>query len=111
MIKPKSLAFVSFNLLRIVSVVCFLLVSGATIESMVEDGHNISAAEPEDWDECEYIPGTDVPTHAWGIFWVHLNRTFILVLCLFGLFSGEYMRQKRGTRLQEQSNMADQSTT
>ncbi|CAO1638051.1 unnamed protein product [Parajaminaea phylloscopi] len=87
MIHTPLLVFLSFNVLRTISIACLLMVFAATIQSMVLDGRYIMTAEPDDWLDCDYIPDTDVPTHAWGIFWAHLDRVFILILCLLGFMS------------------------
>ncbi|KAK0549502.1 hypothetical protein OC846_004034 [Tilletia horrida] len=58
---------------------------------MVADGRGVQAAQQNGFDAaatgCDYYPGTDVPLHVWGIFWVHLNRVFELILLIFCILS------------------------
>jgi hypothetical protein len=92
MLTRTGAAFVGLNLVRLLSITATLLVLAATLEVMVIDGRLVAAArknEAEVWDDCEYVPGTDVPTHTWGLFWTQLDRTFVLVLCIICVFSGE----------------------
>lgn len=87
LLTPTAIAFVGFNALRLLSVVSLLLVFAATIQSMVLDGREVAMAQPGDYEDCDYLPGTDIPTHVWGLFWSHLDRTFILILCCIGVLS------------------------
>lgn len=83
-------AFVGLNLLRLLSIVASILVLASTLEVMVLDGRETAAATKEDatiWDDCEYIPGTDVPTHTWGLFWAQLDRAFVMLLCIICVLS------------------------
>lgn len=95
MLTRTGAAFVGLNIVRLLSITATLLVLAATLEVMIIDGRLVAAAPKEDaevWDDCEYVPGTDVPTHTWGLFWTQLDRTFVLVLCIICVFSGEYGR-------------------
>ncbi|PWN22245.1 hypothetical protein BCV69DRAFT_292755 [Microstroma glucosiphilum] len=90
MLTRTGAAFVGLNFVRLLSITALLLVLAATLEVMVIDGRLVAAARKEDaevWDDCEYVPGTDVPTHTWGLFWTQLDRTFVLVLCIICVFS------------------------
>ncbi|CAO1614290.1 unnamed protein product [Sympodiomycopsis kandeliae] len=90
MIPLHGIGFFGFNILRFVSVIATVLVLSSTLMVMVLDGREYNAAKrdsPEDFDDCEYLPGTDVPTHTWGIFWVQLDRTFVLILLILCVLS------------------------
>ena len=92
MLPIHGFAFFGFNALRLLSVVATLLVFATTLMVMVLDGREYNAAQdgPEDeYIDCEYFPGTDVPTHVWGIFWVQLDRTFVFILLLLCVLSGK----------------------
>lgn len=102
----SGVAFVLFNILRLVSIVATILVFAATLEMMVLDGREAAEASREDpdvYEDCEYVPGTDVPTHTWGLAWAQLNRTFILALCIICVFSGESPEP----RTEDSSTMTD----
>ncbi|KAK0540144.1 hypothetical protein OC842_000626 [Tilletia horrida] len=87
----RAIIWTSLNLLRLLSIVASLLVFVSTITSMVADGRGVQRAQHDGVDVaalgCDYIPGTDVPVHVWGIFWAHLNRTFELFLLVFCILS------------------------
>lgn len=92
MLPLHGIAFFGFNALRSLSIIATELVLATTVFVMVLDGREYNAAHKtpsEDYTDCEYYPGTDVPTHVWGIFWVQLDRTFILILLILCTLSGE----------------------
>ncbi|CAD6889445.1 unnamed protein product [Tilletia controversa] len=91
-IPTKALIWTSLNFLRLLSIIAALLVFVSNITSMVADGRGVHAANldgalNDDGIACDYIPGTDVPSHVWGLFWAHLNRTFELFLLIFCIVS------------------------
>ena len=57
---------------------------------MIQDGRDFrdqSLRDQADEEECTYIPGTEVPTHSWGIFWSELHRAFLLLALITTLLS------------------------
>ncbi|KAE8272129.1 hypothetical protein A4X09_0g167 [Tilletia walkeri] len=88
----KALIWTSLNFLRFLSIIACLLVFISNITSMIADGRGVHAAQVDSLDgddglTCDYIPGTDVPAHVWGLFWAHLNRIFELFLLIFCIVS------------------------
>ncbi|PWN51609.1 hypothetical protein IE53DRAFT_313616, partial [Violaceomyces palustris] len=78
--------FVYLNLLRILSILSILLLFSTTLSTMASDARDLRREEDEG-EDCEYFPGTQIPTHAWGNFWSELNRTFLLLGLLICLVS------------------------
>ncbi|EPQ28503.1 uncharacterized protein PFL1_03806 [Pseudozyma flocculosa PF-1] len=85
-----TLSFVGLNLVRILSLVSMVLVWVAILVMMIQDGQDFNDASlraQADEQDCTYIPGTEVPTHVWGIFWAELHRALLLVVVAIAILS------------------------
>jgi hypothetical protein len=95
MVAPSALRFVGLNFLRLVSVSSLILVFAAVIDIMVLDARAIKALSADErtqaLEECDYFGDTSVPTHVWGLFWVQLQRFFLLLLLIACFCSGEWL--------------------
>lgn len=92
MLPVKGMIFIGLNVLRLISMISLLLVFSSTILLMVNDSNAYYRLRREDLlqstgVECDYYPESDVPTTTWGIFWIQLDRFWILCLCWLCFFS------------------------
>lgn len=87
MLPIKGIIFIGLNVLRAISMIAMILVFSSTILLMVNDSNTYYRLQNLDLlqtskDDCDYYPESDVPTTTWGIFWIQLDRFWILCLCV-----------------------------
>ncbi|PWN37008.1 uncharacterized protein FA14DRAFT_176310 [Meira miltonrushii] len=92
MLPVKGIIFIGLNVLRTISMIALILVFSSTILLMVNDSNTYYRLRNQDLlqtsqDECDYYPESDVPTTTWGMFWIQLDRFWILCLCITCFFS------------------------
>lgn len=90
MLPLKAYVFGLLNIVRLLSVV-FLCLAFAAIVVLNKDDmkalRESKQADAEDLEDCAYIADSDIPLSTWGIFWLFLDRTFLMIACLLGLLS------------------------
>lgn len=92
MLPLKGIIFITFNLIRLISIVSLLVTFSAVIYLINEDSKAYYAVERSSHFESYrndyyYFPDTQVATSTWGLFWLEFDRFNILVLCLVGVAS------------------------
>ncbi|MCO5585020.1 hypothetical protein L7F22_038952 [Adiantum nelumboides] len=92
MLPVKGIIFIGLNALRLISMIALILVFCSTISLMANDSRTYNRLRREDLlqstgDECDYYPESDVPTTTWGIFWIQLDRFWIICLCILCFLS------------------------
>lgn len=84
MAKPKLpiVLFIGLNALRLISLLVIILVFTTLIMGLVEDirdYHDSTNMDEAQADDCAYVPGTSIPMQTWGIFWVEVHRSLLLI--------------------------------
>ncbi|KZT69827.1 hypothetical protein DAEQUDRAFT_765148 [Daedalea quercina L-15889] len=82
MLPPRAYIFFGLNAIRALSIISLVLVFASSIFVMMKDVeafHDFQAqANHTSYENCEYIPNSDVPNQAAGIFWAVINRILII---------------------------------
>ncbi|KAH9928103.1 uncharacterized protein B0H18DRAFT_823144, partial [Fomitopsis serialis] len=82
MLPPRAYIFFGLNAVRALSIVSLLLVFASSIFVINKDVrafHDFQAsANSTSYQDCDYVPNSDVPNQAAGIFWAVINRILII---------------------------------
>ncbi|PCH37677.1 hypothetical protein WOLCODRAFT_160952 [Wolfiporia cocos MD-104 SS10] len=82
MLPPRSYVFIGLNVVRALSILSLVLVFASSIFVMVRDIEAFNdfqaQANSTSYENCDYIPNSDVPNQPAGIFWAILNRILII---------------------------------
>ncbi|KAH9832906.1 uncharacterized protein C8Q71DRAFT_775501 [Rhodofomes roseus] len=83
MLPPRAYIFFGLNAVRALSIVSLLLVFASSIFVMTKDVqafHDFQAqSNSTSYQNCDYIPNSDVPNQPAGIFWAVINRILIML--------------------------------
>lgn len=87
MLPLRGIIFLLLNAVRTISIVSLILLFAAVITLMVQDSKAYFALRQTSRfatysNEYCYFPDTEVPTSTWGLFWLQLDRFYILMIAI-----------------------------